>query len=67
MGHASATTTLNTYAHLFDTREHDRMAAMLEEGFGKVLETSYDNPRRSEASAEMPGSAPRQAIAERGN
>jgi integrase len=38
MGHAKCTVTLDTYAHLFDAREHaDKMAAVLEANFAGTL------------------------------
>ncbi len=64
LGHSSPTVTLTTYAHLFDERDHaERMSAILEDGFGNILETAMCGQARSGAVLAMPASPPLQAIA----
>jgi len=45
LGHASITTTLNTYTHLFDHVQHAAtVIGRLEERFAHVLENTNDTP-----------------------
>lgn len=51
LGHSSAAVTLNVYAALFDERDHAaRMAEILEDGYGNVVETAMRGEARSGAA-----------------
>jgi integrase len=53
LGHGTPAMTLTTYSHLFDGRDHgDKMAAMLEAGFGNAVETATRREAQSDAVAE---------------
>jgi integrase len=54
LGHASATTTLNTYAHLFENARHaDELRASMEDGFGHLLAgNAMETGARNSAQAE---------------
>jgi integrase len=63
LGHSSPSVTLSVYAHLFDERDHaERMAAILEDGFGNVLETATHGGGRSDAVSGPADFAPVRAI-----
>jgi integrase len=54
LGHASPSITLDIYSHLFDERDHaSKMAAILEDGFGNILETASRGEVRSGAVADV--------------
>jgi hypothetical protein len=53
LGHASADITLRVYAHLFDRAAHaERARSALEEGYGKLLESTGGDRRRPAPVAE---------------
>lgn len=65
MGHASASVTLDVYSHLFDERDHAaRMAAILEDGWGNVLETAARGEARSDAVSEIEEAPSLRAVAD---
>lgn len=65
LGHSSPRVTLGIYSHLFDERDHaSRMSAILEDGFGNVLETASRGEQGSNAVRATPISAPLRAVAD---
>lgn len=66
LGHSSPTVTLTTYAHLFDERDHaERMTAILEDGFGNVVETAMGGQERSSTMVPMSLGEPFRLVAAR--